>query len=156
MIVGLGPLFDAEEIGAFVDAGGSRLVWRYVDGQCIVGPGACLALDPPVISLQHRPTPIAVLLGPFTTSSREIAALAFRGQALTRSFGQPTQGLPTANEGFDLSDGAQILLTVAISTDRTGQRYDSALIPDVVVEGARETLCAIASEWLHTMRNPKR
>ena len=97
MIVGLGPLFDVEKIGAFVDAEGEHLVWRYLNGQGICGSGVCLALESPVTRQHYRPVPIAVLTGPSTISSGEMVAIAFRGQALTRSFGQPTRGLPTAN-----------------------------------------------------------
>ena len=151
MLVGLGPLFDTEEVGAFMYADGWRLGWRYVDGQCIVGPGVCLALDPPVVRLQHKPTPVAVLTGRSTISSGEIVAVAFRGQALTRSFGQPTKGLSTANEGFELSDGAELALTVSIYVDRTGQRYGAASMPDVMVAGQPEALCTAASAWLQTL-----
>lgn len=148
MIVGLGPLFDAEELGAFAYPDGQRLGWRYGAGQCMVGPGVCLALDPPVVQLQHQPTAIAVLTGPTTCSSGEVVAVAFRGQARTRSFGQPTAGCSTCNQGFTLSDGAEILLTVAVYEDRTGDRYGSTIQPDVVVPGSHETLCAVASAWL--------
>jgi carboxyl-terminal processing protease len=151
MFVGLGPLFDVEEVGAFVYPDGERLAWRYVDGQCIVGPGVCLALDPPIVQLQHRPTSVAVLTGPSTISSGEVIAVAFRGQARTRSFGQPTAGCSTCNQGFLLSDGAEILLTVAIYADRTGHRYGTEILPDVLVTGSREALCAAAITWLQEM-----
>lgn len=151
MIVGLGPLFDVEEMGAFVDAAGRRIIWRYVDGQGICGDGTLLTLEPPVTHLRHKPAPIAVLTGPSTISSGEMVAIAFRGQILTRSFGQPTRGLPTAIEGFELRDGAQINLTIAVSADRTGQRYDTAVKPDVVVAGDVEQYCLAAIDWLRTL-----
>ena len=125
----------------------------YVAGQCIVGPGVCLALDPPIVQLQHRPVPIAILTGPSTISSGEIVTVAFRGQALTRSFGQPTRGLSTCNEDFALSDGAEIALTVAVYVDRTGERYGGAIQPDELVAGDREKLCEVASAWLHSTAN---
>jgi len=151
MLIGLGPLFDAEEIGAFVNANSERFVWRYIADQAIPGEGIYFALDPPVVRLQHRPAPIAVLIGPATSSSGEIVAIALRGQALTRSFGQLTKGLPTANEGFALSDGAQIILTIAVSADRTGQIYSAAVIPDVMVAGPPEALYTQASLWLQSL-----
>lgn len=153
MTVGLGPLFDAEELGAMESPHGWRINCRYVAGQCIVGPGVCLALDPPIVQLQHRPAPIAVLIGPSTISAGEGMALAFRGQALTRSFGQPTAGCTTCNQGYALTDGAEIVLTVGVNVDRTGQRYGGAIQPDELVPGSRMVLCAAASAWLQsTMR----
>ena len=153
MMVGLGPLFDAEELGAMVSPHGWRINWRYVAGQCVVGPGVCLALNPPIVQLQHRPAPVAVLIGPSTISSGELIAVAFRGQALTRSFGQPTAGCSTCNQGYPLSDGAEIFLTVGVYVDRTGQHYGGAIPPDVLVTGERETLCTAASAWLQSMNN---
>jgi carboxyl-terminal processing protease len=151
MLVGLGPLFDVEAIGAFVYPDGSRLGWRYTGGQCIVGPGVCLALEPPVVQLRHRPAPIAVLTGPSTISSGEVIAVAFRGQASTRSFGQPTAGCSTCNQDFVLPDGAEILLTVAIYADRCGQRYGAEIRPNILIIGDREALCTAASIWLRTI-----
>lgn len=157
MTVGLGPLFDAEELGAMESPHGWRINCRYVAGQCIVGPGVCLALDPPIVQLQHKPAPVAVLIGPSTISSGEGMALAFRGQALTRSFGQPTAGCTTCNQGYALRDGAEIFLTVGVNVDRTGQRYGGAIQPDEVVAGDQAALCAAASAWLQSTmheRNP--
>lgn len=153
MMVGLGPLFDAEELGAMVSPHGWRLNWRYVAGQCVVGPGVCLALDPPIVQLQHRPAPVAVLLGPSTISSGELIAVAFRGQTLTRSFGQPTAGCSTCNQGYTLSDGAEIFLTVGVYVDRTGQHYGGAIPPDVVVTGDQAALYTAARAWLQSTMN---
>lgn len=148
MLIGLGPLFDREEIGAFVDANGERLPWRYVADAGVHGDGIILTMDAPVVHLQHKPTPIAILLGPSTISSGEIVAIAFRGQSYTCSFGQPTCGLSTANQDFILSDGAEILLTVAVCADRTGRVYGGSINPDVVVKGSSTLLHAVASEWI--------
>lgn len=151
MITGLGPLFDVEEVGAHLYPDGLRLGWRYVAGQCIVGPGVCLALDPPVVRLRHSPAPVAVLTGPSTISSGEVVTVAFRGQEWTRSFGQPTAGCSTCNAGYELSDGAEIALTVAVFADRTGQPYGDKIAPDVLVAGDREALCTAASAWLQSV-----
>jgi len=153
MMVGLGPLFDGEELGAIASPHGWRINWRYVAGQCVVGPGLCLALDPPIVQLQHRPAPVAVLIGPSTVSSGELMAVAFRGQALTRSFGQPTAGCSTCNQGYTLSDGAEIFLTVGVYVDRTGQHYGGAIPPDVVVTGDQAALYTAASAWLRSTMN---
>jgi C-terminal processing protease CtpA/Prc len=98
--------------------------------------GVILLENTPLLRLDH-PSPrretvpvVAILTSPHTTSSGELVALAFRGLPRTRSFGEATAGVPTANEFFDLPDGARLLLTVALGSDRTGQVYDSPLIPD--------------------------
>ena len=68
-----------------------------------------------------------------TASSGEAVAVAFRGRPGTRSFGEATKGVPTTNVGVPLSDGAYLILTEAMDTDRTGQTYDAPIAPDVAV-----------------------
>jgi hypothetical protein len=58
------------------------------------------------------------LTGPVTASSGEAIVVAFRGRPQTRSFGEPTDGVPTANDTFPLSDGALLVLTVAVDSEK--------------------------------------
>jgi carboxyl-terminal processing protease len=91
-----------------------------------------------------------VITGPRTVSSGEAVTVAFRGRPRTRSFGQPTGGLSTSNSGFQLPDGATLLLTTAVFADRNGQRYGAAIEPDEAVsavDGADPALAA-AVAWL--------
>ena len=76
---------------------------------------------------------VAVLTGPRTASSGEAVAISFKGRPRTRSFGQPTIGLSSANGTFPLPDGAMILLTTAIEADRTGKQYGEKVDPDEIV-----------------------
>ena len=79
--------------------------------------------------LRDPDAPVAVLTGPLTSSSGEAVALAFRGRAATRSFGYATQGLSTWNDGFELPDGAMLILTVAVMADRDGYDFEGGPIP---------------------------
>ena len=63
--------------------------------------------------------------------------VAFRGRSATRSFGEATWGVSTANAAFPLGDGAVIFLTVATMADRDGTLYGEALAPDEVVAGSK-------------------
>lgn len=74
---------------------------------------------------------VAVLIGPGTVSSA--VTNAFRRRLQTRSFGQPTTGVPSANSLLPLSDGAMILLTTATIADPTGKRYGARVEPDEVI-----------------------
>lgn len=88
-----GPILSDGEVGAFVEADGTRTPWtiesgtprQYADRW---GPGEPLA---------HPMPPVAVLTGPRTASAGEAVAIAFRGRPDTRTFGEPTFGVPTAN-----------------------------------------------------------
>jgi C-terminal processing protease CtpA/Prc len=58
-------------------------------------------------------------------------------------------GLSTANESFELSDGARIFLTVSVFVDRTGQQYGGVIAPDEVVAKKGEELALQAAvDWL--------
>jgi hypothetical protein len=69
---------------------------------------------------------------------RNAVAVAFRGRPNTRSFGKPTQGKSTANQGVPLKDGATLVVTVATFQDRRGNVYGGPIIPDEIIEGLFE------------------
>ncbi|MEO9089849.1 MAG: S41 family peptidase [Rhodanobacter sp.] len=126
MLAGLRPLLGDESLGGFRPANGN-----------VTSFGASNVLDktpPRGPELEHAP--VAVLLGPHTASSGEVVAVAFRGRANTRSFGQPTAGLSTGNAGFALPDGSIIFLTTAVDVDRNGHAYGGKIMPDQIVDGA--------------------
>ena len=129
---GLAPLLGPGSHGAFVDAQGAK-PWP---------TGAVMSPD----VLRKPDAPVAVLLGPKTGSSGEMTAIAFAGRPATRSFGQPTAGLTTANGPVVLSDGAVLVLTSANVEDRLGQRYEGPMTPDETT--APDAAEAAALAWL--------
>ena len=142
MLAGLKPFLGGGGLGTFESPTGASPSWIAGQGVGVEPPSALAALES---------TWVAVLTGPKTASSGEAVTIAFRGRPRTRSFGQPTAGLSTANGTFPLSDGAMILLTTAIDADRTGQRYGDKVDPNVRVDattGPDDTTLAIAVEWL--------
>ncbi|HSC26461.1 MAG TPA: S41 family peptidase, partial [Vicinamibacterales bacterium] len=140
MLAGVGPLLgETEDAGRFRSLDGD-VRWYYGRGAAgtIAGDGA----REEAARISGTPLPalrgaVAVLTDRGTASSGEALAIAFRGRSDTRSFGEATYGVPTANQGFRLSDGANIVLTVAIEVDRTGQEFDREIVPDepIAAEG---------------------
>jgi hypothetical protein len=59
-----------------------------------------------------------------------MVAIAFRGLDGARSFGQPTLGRTTAPQGFPLSDGAILGMSVTYFADRSGRTYTDRVVPD--------------------------
>lgn len=154
MLTGIGPLLGQSEIGSFVDADSDRMIWSYRDGKLAVGEWIGAQVDVPY-HLSRSSPPIAVLISRFTRSSGELTALAFRGLSHAHSFGEPTTGVPTSNEGYTFSDGSVLHLTTALGADRTGQTYHSPLLPDTFVqadwtllESDRDPVLLAACEWL--------
>ncbi|HEU4670123.1 MAG TPA: S41 family peptidase [Dyella sp.] len=142
MLAGLRPLLGDGVVGGFRRAGGK--VYPVYAHQ----PSSVDLPDGP--ALEHAR--VAVLLGPHTASSGEVVAVAFRGRPDTRSFGQPTAGLSTANAGYPLPDGSKLFVTTSVDVDRTGHAYGGPLQPDQAVPdepGAKgDATLDAARHWL--------
>lgn len=139
MIAALSALLGDQPLGYFEDRDGKRTPWR-------IDPGLKLQT-----SVDLRDAHVAVLIGPGTASSGEATALAFRGRASTRFFGQPSAGLSTGNQVFQLEDGSLLVLTGALMLDRNGRGDGERLVPDEstaeAADGQDPTLDA-AIRWL--------
>lgn len=133
MLAGVGPLLGEGMIGAFLHPSGERLLWSYRYGTLLLGDQVLLKVEGPAHELRRLMPPVAVLTSGVTASSGEAVAVAFPGRPQTCSFAALTRGLPTANEPYTLSDGARLLLTVALFADRSGRTYDAPLVPDEIV-----------------------
>ncbi|MFJ9776117.1 S41 family peptidase [Kitasatospora sp. NPDC101157] len=155
MLAVVGPVLGDGPAGGLVDADGNRSTWSiqhgnaYADGE----PVGWTDSEP----ITRSAAPVAVLTGHRTGSSGEAVAVAFRGRADTRFFGEPTYGVPTGNMVYHLSDGAVMVLTSADDVDRAGRTYDAPIPPDeevvneptAAVGGGRDRVLAAARAWLH-------
>jgi C-terminal processing protease CtpA/Prc len=124
MLGGLKPFLGDEPLGTFVSRESTSPPWKADDAVKVDLPAALRGLDRAWV---------AVLTGPRTASSGEAVTISFKGRPRTRSFGQPTNGLSSANGNFPLPDGAMIFLTTAIEADRTGKQYGEKVDPDEIV-----------------------
>lgn len=76
--------------------------------------------------------------------------VAFAGQADTTRIGEPTAGMTTDNDAFDLPDGAFIALSIAYYVDRNKTVYDGPIEPDTQHPSPPATVLDVAAEWLHS------
>jgi C-terminal processing protease CtpA/Prc len=133
MLAGIGPILGDGCVGSFVDPDGQEYQWCYEDGVAYLDGLVKAKVNGTAYQIGESELPVAVLTGNFTMSSGEAIVVAFRGRPNTRSFGSSTGGFSTANDTFELSDGAWINLTGATFADRTGQLYGGKITPDVKV-----------------------
>lgn len=154
MLNGVGALLGEGPFGFFDDTSGARQPWVRKGGVIYPDEGALPRPDPDFHMLRSSSAPVAVLIGGFTVSSGEFTAMAFKGRARTRFFGQATGNFITANKPVPLSDGAAIVMTVGWGEDRTGTRYSTAIVPDERVERGQPTLDA-ALRWLKDQGCPR-
>lgn len=151
MLLGAAPLLRTtpradENVGSFATADGPSL-WQLTPSSVRLGERVRVDLGGPGYQLKRPGAPVAVLTGPRTASSGEATVLSFRGRPQTRSFGQPTSGLSTANVMRSLVDGSALLLTTTVMHDRNGQGDGLKIEPDQYTEGDAATLAA-AQQWL--------
>lgn len=132
MLAGIGPILGEGEVGSFVSSTGA-IAWSYQGGKSLEGKNVISQVASPY-QVKHKHPPVAVLTDALTASSAEAIVIAFKGRAKTHFFGMPTDGVPTANEPYKLSDGAILNLTIAIEADRTGKRYDNKIPPDTEIK----------------------
>lgn len=159
MLAAIGPLLGEGVVGWFVDPDGMKSAWSYIDGKAQLSGKTIIGIANPYY-LKHPAVPVAVLIGRKTASAGEAIVVAFRGRLHERSFGQPTAGVPTANQVYTMSDGALLVLTVALDADRIGQTYDGPIIPDQWIPYdlsqtgtpayPSDSLVREATSWLHT------
>jgi len=161
MIAAIGPLLGEGEIGSFITADSVRTTWFYsaVGEAGLVNSGQRIVLSRVLTpyALRHATPPVAIITGPNTASSGEAVAVAFHGRSITRFFGEPTYGVPTANALFSLGDGAALNLTVGMDVDRNGVVFwPYPLVPedvrraDVVdPNSAADVAITAAVSWLH-------
>lgn len=155
MLVSAGPLLGDAEWLAFYSPS-QQIIAFYREGKAGTDTRGVVAQVEHPYHLKRAQPPVAVLTSQATISSGEFVTLAFRGRTHSRSFGDPTYGVPTANYLYELSDGAQLALTVRLGVDRTGQTYDSPLVPDQQIKvdwtqvgTTEDPVLQAALQWLH-------
>ena len=144
MLAGVGPLLGDSLIGSFVVSGEPMTPWRYVRGRAWAGsdtvPSWASRGTQPPYEMKRRYVPVALLVGKQTASSGEATLIAFLGRPNVRTFGDSTAGFASVNNGYQLPDSANMVITIGFSRDRTGRQYRLRLTPDELVAAASDSL----------------
>ena len=150
MVAGLGPIVGEGPLGYFIGPAGTETLWEYRNGASTSGGTVITSVSPPYVLKKQQPR-VAVLSDNRIASSGEATLIAFRQRPNTRSFGQPTCGLSTANSTFTLSDGATLNITTALMADRLKNKFGDSIPPDEIIQDSLETVRR-AVEWIQTGR----
>ena len=148
MIAGLGPFFGNGILGYFIDPLGEETAWGYINGSSwVVNAGVTLntVTDPFQFEIQPK---VAVIIDSSTASSGEATLISFIGRPDTRIFGLASCGLSTANAGFSISNGDQLILTVSDMADRSKNVYGVQVNPDETFDDSA-SLKERVIEWLN-------
>jgi hypothetical protein len=147
MIAGVGPVLGDGLAGYFIDPVGVETAWAYRDGAAWEGDVANHRVTVPYRLRRERPR-VAVLIDNGVASSGEAVVISFKGRPDTRSFGDRTCGLSTANAPYPMSDGATLNITEATMADRMRTLYGYSVQPDESLPTAEVVERAVA--WLRT------
>ena len=151
MLLGVAPLLritpaGEETVGSFATTKDPS-PWRSTPSGMRLGTRVIVDLGTPGYRLKHPGAPVAVLTGPRTASAGEATVLALRGRPQTRSFGEPTAGVSTANVVRPLVDGSALVLTTSVMRDRNGRGDGLKITPDQHTRSDAATVAA-AQAWL--------
>jgi carboxyl-terminal processing protease len=145
MLAGIGPILGDGVAGHFIDIDNNAQAYGYFNGSSQLNQVAITTVPSPYIVAKSNPK-VAVLIDNGTGSSGEAIVIAFIGRANTRIFGVPTCGLSTANQGFTLSDGSMLFLTVSTMADRNKNKFGGKVNPDEMQTGASAVTAAV--DWI--------
>ncbi|MDW3193378.1 MAG: S41 family peptidase [Cytophagales bacterium] len=97
----------------------------------------------------HQPR-VAVLVGPETASAGELVTISLKSLADVVVIGQPTAGISSNNELFELSDDGALFLTTSNYADIHEEVYTDGLEPDVSIEELEGTdlVLEAAKQWI--------
>lgn len=147
MLLGTGPVLGDGILGYTAYPDGQMHSWNYNEGRFYYDSVEDNEVKAKEYYRLKAPNPfVAVLTDTLTASSGEALTVAFKGRQKTKSFGYKTYGVSTSNEKFVLSDGSNMLITVAVFADRNKKHYGHSIEPDKIV--APEKALQEAIEWL--------
>lgn len=148
MIAGVGPLLGEGPLGYFIGPTGTETLWEYRNGASISGGFTVTRVTTPYRVRRDQPR-VAVLSDNGIASSGEATLIAFRRRPNTRSFGEATCGLSTANATYTLSDGGTLTLTTSVMADRLKTPFGDSIPPDEILTNQTQAVQR-AIAWLQT------
>jgi hypothetical protein len=145
MIAGLGPLFNTEILGHFIDADENVVNWGYSNGSAKMAEDNLVTVDEPYVLLNPL-AKIAVLSSNRVASSGEATLIAFKKQSNVKIFGTDSCGLSTSNSIYPLSDGSKLVLSTGVMADREQYKYGKRVPVDQSVD--QKDVLSTAIAWL--------
>ena len=130
MIAAVGEILGEGDLGTLVSAQNTTIPWSYRSDGAYCGDILVQRVEKSRFSVDHSWLPVAVLISDKTRSAGEMLAISFIGRPNVRTFGEATIGHTNANQAWELSDGAWLIVATALEADRTGKIYHGAIIPD--------------------------
>jgi len=131
---GLTSLFEPGKLGSFVDPVTSQAEeWGIINDRIFAGTDTTHKM--PGIGKSTYNLKVVVLIGPYTRSSGEAAAISFKGRKNTLFIGESSGGYTTSNNSFQFTEEIGFFIAAAVEADRNGHVYLDNVQPDQEIIG---------------------
>lgn len=131
---GLTTLFKPGKLGSFVyPVTGQAEEWGIINDRIFAGTDTTHKI--PGIGKSTYNLKVVVLIGPYTRSSGEAAAISFKGRKNTLFIGENSGGYTTSNNSFQFTKEIGFFIATAVEADRNGHIYLDNVQPDQEIIG---------------------
>ena len=128
MLAGLAPLLDTKLVVSIQDQNEQTIATAEIREGNFWYRGVNAFTSKQKVRIKNPK--IAILTSRWTTSSGEFVAVAFKGQARTRFFGEATQGRTTENSWEVINNQIALVISTGVYCDRNGHVYYQNVKPD--------------------------
>ncbi|MBR9920964.1 MAG: hypothetical protein GYB31_09000 [Bacteroidetes bacterium] len=155
MFSGIGPLLGDGVVGGALDVDQQITAnWYIKEGNFFYDEYQTTDL-PAECKPQHICPKVAVLIGPYTSSSGEALAVAFAERPNTLILGEPTAGYTTVNGWHSLQENLVFMLAESYYADRKLNVYQDKVQPEIFIPfndftptASEDPQIEAAVEWL--------
>lgn len=144
VIASLGPFYQQETLGYFIDADGAEIPWGYADDGAFVRSASekqTVVTDP--YTLLDPDEKVVVVIDLPTAGAGEAALISLKSRPNTLIIGRPTCGLASVTESFTLSNSDILVIATNYIADSDKEVFNSRLMPDEQIGNSPELLARI-------------
>lgn len=144
IIASLGPFYQQETLGYFIDADGPDIPWGFSGGAAFVrspDEKQTIVLNP--YTLLDPNAKVVVVVDFPTAGAGEAAMISFKNRPNTLIIGRPSCGLASVTESFTLSNSDILVLATNYIADTNKEVFPGRLMPDEQIGNSPELLARI-------------
>lgn len=144
IIASLGPFYQQETLGYFIDADGSEIPWGFSgDAAFVRSPNEKQTVVTDPYTLMYPNTKVVVVVDFPTAGAGEAAMISLKNRPNTLIIGRPSCGLASVTESFTLSNSDILVLATNYIADSSKEVFPGRLMPDEQIGNSPELLTRI-------------
>lgn len=144
IIASLGPFYQQETLGYFIDADGSEIPWGFSgDAAFVRSPNEKQTVVTDPYTLMDPNAKVVVVVDFPTAGAGEAAMISLKNRPNTLIIGRPSCGLASVTESFTLSNSDILVLVTNYIADSSKEVFPGRLMPDEQIGNSPELLTRI-------------